>query len=58
MASGGVRQASFEKKKIVFRSFLSATGHTNTLFEYPLEKPFEAKLVEELVCLMSLFSKN
>ena len=45
MASGGVRQASFDKTISKLRSFLRASGHT--LFEYPLGMPLEAKLLKE-----------
>ena len=45
MASGGVRQAPFEGKKMQVRSFLSESGHT--LFEYPLGQLLEAKLLKE-----------
>ena len=45
VASGGVRQASYEKSASYVRTFLSADGHT--LFEYSLGKPLEAKLLKE-----------
>ena len=44
MASGSVRQASFEKK-IGGLELLSASGHT--LLEYPRGKPLEADLLKE-----------
>ena len=47
MASGGVRQASFEKSNIV-GSDLSECRRTHTLFEHLLGKPSEAKLLKEL----------
>ena len=45
MASGGVRQASFEKKNIVGSEF-SEFRRTHTLFEYPLGKALEATLLK------------
>ena len=43
VASGGVRQASFERTTSQVRRFLSAGGHTHKLFEYPLGKPLASK---------------
>ena len=48
-ASGGVRQASFEKSASQVQSFLRACGRTYTLFEYPLGKLLEAKLLKQLL---------
>ena len=47
VASGGVRQASFEKSTSWVLSFLSPVGHT--LVEYPLGKPLDAKLLKKLI---------
>ena len=49
VASGGVRQASFAKTTMYVRNFLRACVHTQTqtLFELPLEKLLEAKILNE-----------
>ena len=50
VASGGVRQASFEKTTSYYVvSDFSECRRTHTLFEYPPGKSLEAKLLKELV---------
>ena len=47
MASGGVRQASFEEKNLGLEIYEYKRAHT--LDECPLGRPLEAKFLQELI---------